>query len=119
MSPFLLPLVSLVLQISVICHQPGQEWEATKVHLQLPVATVAFYRSSDGSVHLGPWACKNVATPSGAWVLAHELGHRWQQQQGLPYDEKQADKIGDRDWRAVYKKICSVRTCVANVKLGG
>jgi hypothetical protein len=119
MNPFLLPVISMVFGIQVFCHQSGQEWQASKTTLQLPAATVAFYRTDNGSVHLGPFACKNLATPTGAWILAHELGHHWQAQNGLPYDEKEADTLGDRNWSRTLKKICEVRRCGIAIKLGG
>lgn len=35
-------------------------------------------------------------TPTGAWLLGHELGHAWQDALRRPFDEREADTLGNR-----------------------
>jgi hypothetical protein len=53
-----------------------------------------------------PW-CDDVrrGTRAGAWVLAHEMGHGWQEAMGLPFDEGQADGLADRWWRVLQRLL--------------
>jgi hypothetical protein len=53
-----------------------------------------------------PW-CGDVrrGTRVGAWVLAHEAGHAWQEAMGLPFDEGQADGLADRWWRVLQRLL--------------
>jgi Zn-dependent peptidase ImmA (M78 family) len=108
----------MVFGVQVFCHQGQQEWQANKLLNTIPAA-VAYYKPEDASIHLGPRYCKQLATPTGAWVLAHELGHHWQQSQGLPFDEKQANRLADRNWSRTLERICEVRKCGITIKLGG
>jgi hypothetical protein len=51
--------------------------------------------------------CADVrrGTRAGAWILAHELGHAWQDANRLPLDEGQADRLAAGWWRWVQRLL--------------
>lgn len=100
MTPYILILVGLHIGVPVRCYEDAQDWKQEKAIVQTVQGAVAFYNSDDNGkyIALGPWACKSVRTPTlgGAWVLGHEITHMWQDRNGTPFDEDEADSNGRR-----------------------
>lgn len=44
-------------------------------------------------------------TVGGAVLLAHELGHAYQDARGLRFDEGQADRLAGRWWPALWRRL--------------
>jgi hypothetical protein len=87
MTGFVIILAALQLAVPVRCYQTEQAYA-------MP-ATDAYY-STDRYIALAPDTCKQVRRPTlyGAFVLAHELAHLWQDQSGRSFNEREADRIG-------------------------
>lgn len=101
--PFVLILAVLQLAVPVRCYEQPAAWEEAKAVALAPTISAAFYmpeaNTGPSYIALGPKACRNVrqATTWGAFIVGHELAHRWQDEHGLPFDEAQADRIGMRN----------------------
>lgn len=92
----LLLLASLAVALPVTCQPSG-----VMAGYYLPVA--------DGGpriVIMESW-CDDVETgsPEGALLLAHELGHAYQDAHRLPFDEQQADVLAERWWPGLLRLL--------------
>lgn len=84
-----------------------------------PIGPVAYYHpagwdSEPAYIALSPAACAEVRRASyrGAFILAHELAHRWQDVFGRPFDEAEADRIGNAAagrWQRRLARLFGVR----------
>lgn len=87
---------------------------AASLALGMPTSCVAadreaaaFYQGGLFAVSVLEPYCREVrdGTEWGAWILAHELGHAYQDALGLPFDEGQADRLADSWWRSVWRLL--------------
>jgi hypothetical protein len=94
---FVTILAALQLAVPVHCTTSEQTWRANLRAVGLPVLTLAYYEPNVELIALGPDACRQVRAPSlmGANILAHELAHHWQDEQGRPMREAEANRIAN------------------------
>jgi Zn-dependent peptidase ImmA (M78 family) len=110
-----MPVISLVFGVQVYCHSNQAEWQAHLKQENVPATATAYYYPVRKDIILGPLACNNIGTQFGAWVMAHELAHVWQEEQGRTFDEPEADRIANRTWSKVRARICKARACVGQM----
>jgi hypothetical protein len=75
-----------------------------------PAEYEAFYLPRAGGgplIGIREPACRSVQHGSrrGAWLLAHELRHFWQDTHGLPFDEQDANEAAHSSWRHVQARV--------------
>jgi hypothetical protein len=102
---FVVILAALQFAVPVRCYQSTDAWNAQAAAVNASRA-LAYYLPSQ-NIALSPFVCREVRRPTafGANVLAHELAHLWQDEQGRAFDEEEADRIAARTDGALLRRL--------------
>jgi hypothetical protein len=104
MTGFVVILAAMHFAVPVHCYQTLTAWQASA----RPDA-VAYYQAGS-HIALSPSVCRDVRRPTlwGANILAHELAHHWQWEQGRAFSEREADRIAARTDRSLLRRLARV-----------
>lgn len=95
MTGFVVILAALQLAAPVHCYQSTQAWNQQADAIGGNRTWQAYYNPNVREIGLSPATCALVRKPTllGANILAHELAHVWQDDQGRALNEGEADRI--------------------------